>query len=981
MRRAAKDRNIRRNARGAGSTLNPVRRIFMGGMATVLALAGLVVFATEASAHDNVFQSVTAACNAPGSGAGATLTWTLYNDWNQSETGTFSTGQGTLSTTALSIGASPTANAVPPAAVSQAFTQTFSASQLAALSAGSIISVNWNATWTDGTNVPGALTTSLAALNLPNGCDPTPTTPTVGTTLLSPASTAIGNSWGDSASVTGSTSAPAPAGAVTFFICKATGPSCSSGGAPVGTVGSPSSSTGSTSTYTLGTRYTPTLVGTYCFYTTYAPSSGEPYLPASGPAECFAVTQAYPGIMTTVATPSTPTLGKSWSDSATVNGEYGGGTPTGSVNFYACEASTTPGSSATCTDTSDLVGTVSTPSSTSDVSATYDLSPTTFTPPSMGTWCFYTLYQPTNANYFPVWGPPECFSVYAAGTVTTTHTSAGVIVIGGSAFDTATVTGDSAHGAPTGTVTFYSCSTPGGTGCTGGTEIPGTTDSPNPATLTASGSDTSTASSPSITPSSPGTYCFGAVYTPNVTKYTGSSDNMHGGVVWNECFTVGRATPTIATTLATPTSTGVGNAWGDSATVTGVPAGGPPAGSVSFSVCEVASGETSCSSGGTPVGTVASPTSTSGDVSTYDLGATYTPTTIGTFCFYSVYTPASVDNYTAASGPAECFTVTPATPTIATTLVTPSSTTVGNAWGDSATVTGNTTGGAPTGSVSFSVCEVASGATSCTMGGTLVGTVTSPSSTSGDVSTYDLKPTYTPANVGTYCFYSVYTPATGDNYASASGPAECFTVTPAAPMLSTQQSGSHAGAGSVTLGTSVTDVATIVGNPTSAAPTGTITFTECSTGSAPAVCPSGNAVGSAVTLSSTGDSSSATSAAFEPSTTGTYCFAAVYTPDTGSNYVTADDNMSGTVSASECFTVTAITTAATTITPTSTAATSPTTTPTTSPTTSASTTPVIAFTGALLSQEWLVGLAALVLGSGLVLVARRRRRSPRHARR
>ena len=224
-----------------------------------------------------------------------TITWTLYNDWNQSETGTLSTGQGTLSTTALSIGASPTANAVPPRGrVAELHPNIQRLTARGAL--GRVGHQRQLERDLDhGANVGGALTTALAALNLPNGCDPAPTTPTVGTTLLAPSSTAIGNSWGDSATVTGSTSAPAPAGSVAFFICKAAGASCSSGGAPVGTVGIPSSSTGSTSTYTLETRYTPTLVGTYCFYTAYTPSSGEPYLPASGPAECFAVTQAYPG--------------------------------------------------------------------------------------------------------------------------------------------------------------------------------------------------------------------------------------------------------------------------------------------------------------------------------------------------------------------------------------------------------------------------------------------------------------------------------------------------------------------------------------------------------------------------------------------------------------------------------------------------------------------------------------------------------------
>jgi uncharacterized repeat protein (TIGR01451 family) len=49
------------------------------------------------------------------------------------------------------------------------------------------------------------------------------------------------------------------------------------------------------------------------------------------------------------------------------------------------------------------------------------------------------------------------------------------------------------------------------------------------------------------------------------------------------------------------------------------------------------------------------------------------------------------------------------------------------------------------------------------------------------------------------------------------------------------------------------------------------------------------------------------------------------------------------------------------------------------PVTAPSTSPAIAFTGAMLAQEWLIGLGALILGSVLVLLARWRRRSPRHA--
>ena len=551
-------KSARRDAR-AGHQPRKLRACLQGGLASVLAIAGLVVFATEASAHNNYFESVTGACNsAPGTGA--TLTWTLYNDWNQAETGTFSTALGTLSTTALSIAASPTTSATPPAAAHQTFTQTLSAAQLASLSPSSTISVSWTAKWTDGTTVSGTLSTTLSALDLPNGCVPPKKTPTIATSLVPPGSTAVGHSWSDSATVTGSAGGAAPVGSVKFYVCQASASSpssatCASGGSLVGTVASPSSSSGSASTYNLApTSYTPPSVGTYCFYTTYTPTSSEYYLAASGPAECFGVTPAYPGIMTTLVTPGSTTVGNAWSDSATVNGEFGAGTPFGSVKFYVCQASTSPSSSSTCADpTGTLVGTVSSPSTHTSVSATYDLEPTTYTPTSVGTYCFYTLYAPTNTNYFTVWGPSECFGVYPAGTKTTTHTSADVIVVGGTAFDTATVTGDSTHGVPTGTVTFYSCAATSSAGCTGGSEIPGTSGTPNPAPLSGSGSFTATASSPTITPGATGTYCFGAVFNPDGTKYSTSSDNMSGDVVTDECFSVGPATPTIVTTLVPPT--------------------------------------------------------------------------------------------------------------------------------------------------------------------------------------------------------------------------------------------------------------------------------------------------------------------------------------------------------------------------------------------------------------------------------------------
>jgi fimbrial isopeptide formation D2 family protein len=315
MRPAWLNRNAsRRNQRTTGRKASRLGLAVKGGLASALALAGLVVFATAASAHSNGQQSVSAVCGtAPTLGAagdGATLTWTLFNNWPQTETGTYSTTQGTLSTHTLSVAASPAEHSSPPLAANQSFTQSLTATELAALSPSSTITVAWTSTWTDGTQGSGMLTTTLAALDLPNGCVPQKTSPTIATTLVPPTSTTLGNSWSDIATVAGRTGSAAPAGSVAFSVCKASSSTstCLSGGSPVGAVSSPSSTSGNVSTYNLAPKtYTPSSVGTYCYYAVYTPTESEPYLAASGPAECFAVTTAAPNF--TVVKTDVPTSG------------------------------------------------------------------------------------------------------------------------------------------------------------------------------------------------------------------------------------------------------------------------------------------------------------------------------------------------------------------------------------------------------------------------------------------------------------------------------------------------------------------------------------------------------------------------------------------------------------------------------------------------------------------------------------------------
>jgi hypothetical protein len=315
--------------------------------------------------------------------------------------------------------------------------------------------------------------------------------------------------------------------------------------------------------------------------------------------------------------------------------------------------------------------------------------------------------------------------------------------------------------------------------------------------------------------------------------------------------------------------------------------------------------------------------------------------------------------------------VSSATPTLTTTVIAPMNTTVGNSWNDAATVTGNAAGGAPTGSVAFTLCEETAPSTPCS-GGTPVGTVSAPTSV-GDVSTFTLPTSdaQTPTSPGTYCYNASYTATPGGNYSSVSvqSDTECFSVTPALSVTTTQQSTSLSGSGSIVLGGSVTDTATVTGNTTGGVPTGTVTFFECGPTASPAPCSSGTQVGTPMTLGSPNrDTSSATSTAFTPTAAGTYCFAAVYSPNGIANYTTSNDNVSGPVQAGECFVVTVVVTGAAATTPTTTT-TTPTTTTTTPPSVAV---PAMAFTGADLSAMVASGLGFLGLGAFLVLIPRRR---------
>jgi hypothetical protein len=340
-------------------------------------------------------------------------------------------------------------------------------------------------------------------------------------------------------------------------------------------------------------------------------------------------------------------------------------------------------------------------------------------------------------------------------------------------------------------------------------------------------------------------------------------------------------TPNIST-LSNPNSTGVapGAPATDTATVSG--SAGSPTGTVTFFLCGPAQVTAAgCPAGGSQIG---SPVTLVGGVATST--TTNATSAEGRYCWRAAYSGDSI--YTAGThtnNTTECFTVAKLVPVIATTASgNGTSQTPGFAATDSVTVTGS--GGTPTGTVTFYLCDPSSSSASGCAAGTQVGspvTLVNGMATSAS-STATSSP-------GMYCWRVSYS---GDNvYAPGShtnGTSECFNVSKLTPTVATTASATGT---DIDPGTSVTDTATVSG--TAGTPTGTVTFFLCTPSQTTASgCSGGSQVGSPVALVN----GTATSAATTSTTaTGLYCWRVSYSGD--SVYASATH----TNNSSECFNV------------------------------------------------------------------------------
>jgi hypothetical protein len=233
---------------------------------------------------------------------------------------------------------------------------------------------------------------------------------------------------------------------------------------------------------------------------------------------------------------------------------------------------------------------------------------------------------------------------------TATHSTPSVdyfdpIGLGGSVTDTAVVTGNAAHGSPSGDFYFYVCGPDGYIVCDpdhGGTPLPGNPYAPAPGP-----NNTASVTSGPFTATAPGRYCFRSWYFGS-TVYGGSYDANQ-----NECFFV-KVTSSVSSTLSPPWVR-LNENFTDSADVSGNAAGGTPTGSVAFFICGPSESRKTCDQGGSYNGSanlVTGPNNTA-----HATNSPVSSTVPGWFCFRAEY--SGDDHYfrSADSSASECVLV------------------------------------------------------------------------------------------------------------------------------------------------------------------------------------------------------------------------------------------------------------------------------------------------------------------------------------
>ena len=450
-----------------------------------------------------------------------------------------------------------------------------------------------------------------------------------------------------------------------------------------------------------------------------------------------------------------------------------------------------------------------------------------------------------------------CFTFAFPGLATTASPAT---TIGSSISDVATLSGTDPGQAATGTVSWALYRFDAGTTITSSSCTVANQVATGPLSSTVMNDS---ATSPSFTPTSPGTYQWTATY---------SGDSHNAGVgpvgcgVTGEQTVVGKAQPGLSTS-ASP-SVVVGSSISDVATLSG---GDSPSGTVTWNVYGPL--DTGCS---TPLNsTPLMATVTAGKATSPGFVANVA----GTYRWIATYL-GDVNNkgaMTSCTESAESVVVSQAKPAIATTAT--GNGPIGTAISDSASLTG---GFSPTGSITFTLY----GPNDPTCAGPVAFTTTNSSVTNDG--SYPTPSSFTPSRAGTYQWIATYN---GDvNNVSVStlcgDSGETVTTGPLTPQLTTNSDSGGP------LGTAIHDVGHLSGATSGAG--GSITFTLY--GPNDAAC--GTAIFTSPPVPVSGAGSYA-SPSFTPTAAGTYRWIAAYTGDTNNKAVSTacnDPNESSVVS-------------------------------------------------------------------------------------
>jgi Fibronectin type III domain len=543
--------------------------------------------------------------------------------------------------------------------------------------------------------------------------------------------------------------------------------------------------------------------------------------------------------ITTRTSATSVILGQSIHDTATLSGGY---SPSGTITWHVYSSTT-----ATC----------STPQgsyvNTQPVSGTTYASGG-FTPTAIGSFKWGFTYSGDAHNKAITrtagcGGSTEAFSVVK--TTPTLSTSAGSSMsVGNSVHDTATLSNGYNE---TGTLTFTLYTT---SSCT--TQVGGTV------TKTVTGNGTYT--SPTITPTVPGTYYWTA-------KYTGDPNNNAVSEPCNstgESVSVTARTPTITTT-SSMTTVIAGGSLTDTAHISG---GYDITGTLTWHV--YFSTTTSCTTA--QLGYTG--TQTVDGTGPYSPTASFPASTVGSYKWGLTYAPGATTKNTAVSlcgGTNESFSISRASPALSTTASIMGK--AGTAIIPSSTLAA---GASPTGTITWKVFKSSSAPTTCTSGGT---TWTGSTATAAGNSTYSPTSAFTPKVAGTYWWYATFTDTDGNNSGATS---LCNTADMAHTVVSKATPSVTAGApatDSVNTAIAASAISATLTATSGTNATGTITWRVFGPQtSAPTTCTSGykNWTSSAATVSGTTVTYHPT-AGYTPTSTGTYWWYASFNDTDGNN--------------------------------------------------------------------------------------------------